>query len=120
MGDSTTRLDGARSGVDVIVSSPVSERRRSRRETRVLPLSLHTGQRTLAVRSVDVSEDGVLVVCPEALSLKFGVVLDNPSSGRRTSGWVVRCVTGEAPGTFEVAVEFIEPSPAFWGSAGGA
>lgn len=51
--------------------------------------------------------------------MKFGVVLANPSSGKRTSGWVVRCVTGEAPGTFELAIEFIEPSPAFWGSADG-
>ncbi len=86
----------------------------------MLPLSLHTGQRTLEVQTVDVSADGALVVSPEPLNLKFGVVLANPSSGKRVSGWVVRCTTGEAPGTFEVAIDFIEPSPAFWTLAGGA
>jgi hypothetical protein len=103
----------------VPVSNPVCERRRSQRIAQVLPLSLHTGQRTLQVRTVDISESGVLVVSPEALSLKFGVVLANPSSGKRASGWVVRCATGDAPGAFEVAIRFIEPSPAFWGSAFG-
>jgi len=67
------------------------------------------------VRTIDVSDSGVLVVSPEALSLKLGIVLDNASSGRRASGWVVRCGTGELPGTFEVAIRFLEPSPAFWG-----
>lgn len=86
----------------------------------MLPLSLHTGQRILAVRTVDVSDSGTVVVSPEAPSLKFGVVLTNPSSGRRASGWVVRCTTGDAPGTFEVAIDFIEPSAAFWGAADSA
>jgi len=107
-------------GVDVVVSNPVSERRRSKRVERVLPLSLHTGQRILPVRTVDVSDRGTVVVSPEAPSLKFGVVLTNPSSGRRASGWVVRCATGDAPGTFEVAIDFIEPSPSFWDGADSA
>ena len=72
------------------------------------------------MQTVDISDDGALVASPEALSLKFGVVLANPSSGRRASGWVIRCATGDVPGTFEVAIEFIEPSPTFWGAAGGA
>lgn len=67
------------------------------------------------MRTVDVSDSGVLVVSPEALSLKLGIVLANASSGRHASGWVVRCGTGELPGTFEVAIRFLEPSPAFWG-----
>jgi hypothetical protein len=66
------------------------------------------------VRTVDLSDSGVLVVSPEALSLKHGIVLANPSSGRRASGWVVRCATGAVPGTFEVAIRFLELSPAFW------
>lgn len=85
----------------------------------MLPLSLHTGQRTLPVRTIDINENGALVASPEALSQKFGVVLANPSSGKRVSGWVVRCATGDVPGTFEVAIEFIERSPAFWDSAHG-
>lgn len=95
--------------------NPVTERRSGRRVARVVPLSLHTGQRTLPVRTVDVSDSGVLVVSPEALGLKVGIVLANPSSGRRVPGWVVRCGTGELPGAFEVAIRFLEPSPAFWG-----
>ena len=86
----------------------------------MVPLSLFTGQRALPVRTVDVSDDGVLVVSPEALSQKFGVVLANPSSGRRAPGWVVRCATGDAPDTFEVAIAFLEPSPAFWDGTEGA
>ena len=104
----------------MVVSKPVCERRRNRRVSRVIPLSLHTGQRTLPVRTVDISDKGALVSSPEALSLKFGVVLANPSSGKRASGWVIRCATGDVPGTFEVAIEFIERSPAFWGSVDGA
>ena len=104
-------------GVDVIVSSPVCERRRNNRVARVLSLSLHTGQRTLPVRTVDVGDSGALVASPEALSLKLGVVLANPTSGKRAPGWVVRCATADVPGTFEVAIDFIEPSPAFWGDA---
>jgi hypothetical protein len=69
------------------------------------------------VRTVDISDSGALVASPEVLGQKFGVVLANPSSGKRASGWVVRCATGEVPGTFEIAIEFIERSPAFWGSA---
>ena len=80
----------------------------------MLPLSLHTGQRTLCVRTIDVGDHGTLVVSPEALDPRFGVVLSNPASGRRASGWVVRCITGEAHGEFEIAIEFLEPSPAFW------
>ncbi len=69
------------------------------------------------MRTVDVSDTGALVASPEALSLKVGIVLANPSSGRRAPGWVVRCATGDVPATFEVAIQFIEPSPDFWGSA---
>lgn len=69
------------------------------------------------MQTVDVSDTGVLVASPEALSLKVGIVLANPSSGRRAPGWIVRCATGDAPATFEVAIRFIEPSPGFWGSA---
>jgi hypothetical protein len=98
-----------------MVLSPVPERRHGPRVARELPLSLHTGQRTLPVRTVDLGDGGALVVSPEALSLKHGIVLANPSSGRRASGWVVRCGTGDVPGTFEVAIRFLEPSPAFWG-----
>ena len=101
-------------------SNPVSERRNGKRVARAIPLSLHTGQRTLPVRTVDSSDHGVLVVSPEALSRKLGIVLSNPSSGRRASGWVVRCATGDVPDAFEVAIQFIEPSPAFWGSADSA
>jgi hypothetical protein len=72
------------------------------------------------VRTVDISDDGALVASPEALSLKFGVILANPSSGKRASGRVIRCATGDVPGTFEVAIEFIEASPAFWECADGA
>jgi hypothetical protein len=86
----------------------------------VLPLSLYTGLRTLPVRTVDISDSGALVASPEALSLEFGVVLANPASGKRASGWVVRCATGDVPGTFEVAIEFIEPSATFWAGADGA
>jgi hypothetical protein len=82
----------------------------------VLPLSLHTGQRTLPVQTIDINDEGALVASPEALTRKFGVVLAKPSSGKRAPGRVVRCATGEIPGTFEVAIEFIERSPAFWGS----
>ena len=96
--------------------NPVSERRQGKRIARAVPLSLHTGQRTLPVRTVDSSDGGVLVVSPEALSRKLGIVLSNPSSGRRASGWVVRCATGAVPGTFEVAIQFLEPSPSFWGA----
>ncbi len=101
-------------------SNPVSERRHARRTARVVPLVLHTGQRALPVRTVDSSDSGVLLVAPEALSQKLGIVLSNPSSGRRASGWVVRCATGADPGTFEVAIRFLEPSPAFWGGADSA
>ncbi len=104
----------------MIVSNPVSERRRSSRVARVLPLSLHTGQRTLPVQTIDINDEGALVASPEALSRKFGVVLANPSSGKRAPGRVVRCAMGDVPGTFEVAIEFIERSPAFWGCPDGA
>lgn len=97
-------------------SNPARERRSGKRVARVVPLSLHTGQRTLPVRTVDSSDSGVLVVSPEALSHKLGIVLSNPSSGRRASGWVVRCATGDGPDSFEVAIQFLEPSPAFWDS----
>jgi hypothetical protein len=66
------------------------------------------------VRTVDSSDSGVLVVSPEALSQRLGIVLSNPSSGRRASGWAVRCATGDEPDAFEVAIQFLEPSPAFW------
>ena len=72
------------------------------------------------MRTVDFSDSGALVASPETLSLKFGVVLANPSSGKRALGWVVRCAVGDVPGTFEVAIQFVEASPAFWGSAEGA
>ena len=67
------------------------------------------------MRTVDVSDHGALLVSPEALDSRYGVVLSNPASGRRVSGWAVRCVTGETPGEFEIAIEFLEPSPVFWG-----
>jgi len=102
------------------VSSPVRERRWSPRIARTLPLTLHTGSRTLPVRTVDVSDDGVLLVTSEALSTRSAVVLSHPASGRHASGWVVRCVTGEAHGEFEVAIELLEPSPAFWDDGGRA
>ena len=95
--------------------SPYRERRRSARVHRVLPLTLHTGSRALAVRTVDVGDHGTLLVAPEPLDTRFGVVLANPATDRRAHGRVVRCATGETPGEFEVAVEFLEPFPAFWG-----
>jgi hypothetical protein len=52
------------------------------------------------VRTIDINDTGALVASPEALSPKFGVVLANPSSGKRASGWVVRCATSDMPGTF--------------------
>lgn len=107
-----------RSGVETL--NPVSERRHGKRVARVVPLSLHTGQRTLPVRTVDSSDSGVLLVSPEALSQKLGIVLSNPSSGRRASGWVIRCTTGDVPDAFQVAIQFLEPSPAFWGDSDSA
>ena len=70
------------------------------------------------MQAIDINGNGALVASPEALSQKFGVVLANPSSGTRASGWVVRCAAGDVTGTFEVAIEFIERTPAFRGSAG--
>lgn len=97
------------------LSNPLRERRRGARVHRALPLTLYTGSRALAVRTVDVGDHGALVVSPEPLDSRFGVVLANPATDRRAPGRVVRCATGETPGEFEVAVEFLEPFPAFWG-----
>ena len=73
----------------------------------------------LQVRTVDISGGGALLVSPEALDPKFGIVLVNPSSGKRAPGRVVRCATADVPGTFEVAIEFIERSPSFWDGGDG-
>ena len=70
------------------------------------------------MRTIHFGDHWALLVTPEPLDPRFGIVLSNPSTDRHASARVLRCATGETPGEFEVAVELLEPSPEFWDGDG--
>ncbi|MEQ1352373.1 MAG: PilZ domain-containing protein [Candidatus Acidiferrum sp.] len=99
-----------------ITRPPTSEeRRRAQRVLLRMPVLLHLPNRTEPVEAQThtVSQNGAMILSPEALAEGTVIALENPRNQKRVDARVVR-PPQVAQGGSLVPVEFTTPSPTFW------
>jgi hypothetical protein len=99
-----------------ITRPPTSEeRRRAQRVLLRMPVLLHLPNRTepVSAQTHTVSQNGAMILSPEALAEGTVIALENPRNQKRVDARVVRPPQMAQDGSL-VPVEFTTPSPTFW------
>jgi PilZ domain len=99
-----------------ITRPPTSEeRRRAQRVLLRMPVLLHLPNRPepVSAQTHTVSQNGAMILSPEALAEGTVIALENPRSQKRVDARVVRPPQMAQDGSL-VPVEFTTPSPTFW------
>jgi hypothetical protein len=91
------------------------ERRRAQRVLLRMPVVLHIPNRAepMQAETHTVSQNGAMILVPEAIGEGTKVSLENPRNQKRVDARVVR-PPQMAQGGSLVPVEFTTPSPTFW------
>ena len=91
------------------------DRRRSPRISRVVPLTLSHAERSFPAEAIVINAHGALVESPYPLYAGANLDLSNRRTRESTTAWVIRSVPSDTPDRHHLAIEFLSPSPQFWG-----
>lgn len=91
------------------------DRRRSPRISRVVPLTLSHGDRSFPAETIVINAHGALVESPSPLYAGANLNISNRRTRETTTAWVIRSVPSDTPDRHQLAIEFLSPSPQFWG-----
>ncbi|MDP9148184.1 MAG: PilZ domain-containing protein [Acidobacteriota bacterium] len=92
------------------------ERRRAQRVLLRMPILLHVAgkPKALEAETHTVSQNGAMILVAESLLEGTKISIENPSTEKRVEARVVRAPQLSQGGLL-VPVEFVAPSPLFWG-----